>query len=66
MDTIERRVEQFCENLFKTKGYHKNSAYQKLTRQIDKYREKLFCDPVKISTPEGDSFIQPQRTNNIS
>ena len=41
----------------------KNTAYQKLVGQINKYREKLFCDPVKISTPEGDSFIQPQ--NNI-
>lgn len=65
MGTIEKRVKQFTEDLVKTKGYHKSSAYQKLTRQIDKYREKLFCDPVKISTPEGDSFIQPQRTNNI-
>ena len=46
-------------------NYHKSTAYQKLVGQIDKYREKLFCDPVKISTPEGDSFIQPQRTNNI-
>ena len=65
MSTIEKRVKQFISNLVKTKGYHKSTAYQKLTRQIDKYREKLFCDPVKISTPEGDFFIQPQRTNNI-
>jgi len=65
MSTIEKRVKQFSDNLVKTKGYHKSTAYQKLIGQIDKYREKLFCDPVKISTPEGDSFIQPQRTNNI-
>ncbi len=65
MSTIEKRVKQFISNLVKTKGYHKSTAYQKLVGQINKYREKLFCDPVKISTPEGDSFIQPQRTNNI-
>ena len=65
MSTIKNRVNQFNDNLVKTKGYHKNTAYQKLVSQINKYREKLFCDPVKISTPEGDSFIQPQRTNNI-
>ena len=65
MSTIEKRVNQFTDNLVKTRGYHKSTAYEKLIRQIDKYREKLFCDPVKISTPEGDSFIQPQRTNNI-
>lgn len=63
--TIEERVMQFKGNLVKTRGYHKSTAYQKLIGQIDKYREKLFCDPIKVSTPEGDTFIQPQRTNNI-
>ena len=33
--------------------------------QIENYWEKLFSDPIKITSPEGDSFIQPQRTNNI-
>jgi hypothetical protein len=65
MSTIEKRVMQFKDNLVKTKGYHKSTAYQKLVGQIDKYWEKLFCDPIKVSTPEGDDFIQPQRTNNI-
>lgn len=65
MDTIEKRVMRFKDNLTKTRGYHKSIAYQKLIGQIDKYREKLFCDPIKVSTPEGGSYIQPQRTNNI-
>ncbi len=65
MSTIEKRVMQFKDNLVKTRGYHKSTAYQKVTRQIDKYREKLFCDPIKVSTPKGDAFIQPHRTNNI-
>lgn len=66
MRTIEERVMQFKDNLVKTRGYHKSTAYQKLIGQIAKYyREKLFCDPIKVSTPEGDTFIQPQRTTNI-
>jgi len=65
MGTIEKKVQQFVSKLVKTRGYHKSTAYQKVVAQINKYQEKLFCDPVKISTPGGDSFIQPQRTNNI-
>lgn len=65
MRTIEERVTQFKDNLVKSRGYHKSTAYQKLIGQIDKYREKLFCDPIKVSTPEGDILIRPQRTNNI-
>ncbi len=33
--------------------------------QIEKYWDKLFSDPILISTSDGNSFIQPQRTNNI-
>ncbi len=65
ISTIEKRVTLFKDNLVKSKGYHKNLEYQGLIEQIDKYREKLFCDPVKVSTPKGEAFIQPQRTNNI-
>ncbi len=65
MRTIEKRVTQFKDNLVKSRGYHKSTAYQKLIGQIDKYWEKLFCDPIKVSTSEGDTFIRPQRTNNI-
>lgn len=65
MVTIEKRVKKFRNDLVKAKGYHKSTAYQKLIGQIDKYWEKLFCDSIKVSTPAGDSFIQPQRTNNI-
>jgi hypothetical protein len=65
MDTIKKRVAKFRDDLVKARGYHKSTAYQKLIGQIDKYWEKLFCDPIKVSTPAGDSFIQPQRTNNI-
>lgn len=65
MNTIRARVESFKESLIKTKCYHENRAYQKLIDQTDKYWEKLFSDPIKISVNGSDAFIQPQRTNNI-
>lgn len=65
IDTIQARVKNFKENLIKAKCYHKNTGYQKLIRQIDKYWEKLFSDPIRISVNGNDAFIQPQRTNNI-
>ena len=36
-----------------------------MIKQIDKYWEKLFADPIPVQTPNGQLFIQPQRTNNI-
>jgi len=40
-------------------------AYWKMVRQIDKYWDKLFADPIQVFTKTGPTFIQPQRTNNI-
>ncbi len=37
----------------------------KLTKQIDKYSDKLFADPVTVHTRHGQVEVQPQRTNNI-
>jgi len=36
-----------------------------MIKQIDKYWEKLFADPITVQTPSGPIRIQPQRTNNI-
>jgi hypothetical protein len=36
-----------------------------MVKQIDKYWEKLFADPISIQTPQGTITVQPQRTNNI-
>ncbi len=63
--TIQARIESFKENLIKAECYHKNTDYQKLIAQTDKYWKKLFSDPIKVSVNGSDSFIQPQRTNNI-
>ena len=40
-------------------------AYRKMVKQIDKYWDRLFADPIQVSTKTGSTFVQPQRTNNI-
>jgi len=60
---IETRVRQFRE---KTTTFSKNPDYVKLVAQIDKYWQKLFCDPIKVYTSDGGAIMQqPQRTNNL-
>ena len=34
-------------------------------KRQDKYRDKLFADPIIVDTPNGPVTIYPQRTNNI-
>ncbi len=36
-----------------------------MAKQIDKWNEKLFADPLEVDTPHGPVTIYPQRTNNI-
>jgi len=36
-----------------------------MAKQIDKYGDKFFADPIEVMTPRGKSTIYPQRTNNI-
>jgi hypothetical protein len=43
----------------------RKETYTKMLKQIDKYWEKLFADPLPVVTPEGIVYIQPQRTKNI-
>ncbi|MCP4877949.1 MAG: hypothetical protein GY896_21040, partial [Gammaproteobacteria bacterium] len=42
-----------------------NIAYRKMVKQIDKYWDKLFADPIQVATKTGTVTLQPQRTNNI-
>lgn len=65
MITIKARLTQFrhsqeIKNLAAT-----TLAYRKMVKQIDKYWDKLFADPIQVSTNTGCIFVQPQRTNNI-
>ncbi|KPA17979.1 hypothetical protein MHK_001794 [Candidatus Magnetomorum sp. HK-1] len=61
--TIEDKVMVFRDWLIKMNDG--KEAYSQMLEQINTYWEKLFCDPMEISTDEGEFVIIPQRTNNI-
>lgn len=63
--TIETRVKKFRDRVTRHKNYAQDADAQKMIRQIDKYWDKLFADPIVAQTPSGPLLIQPQRTNNI-
>jgi len=66
MQTIREAVTAF-RNSDEIENAAKNSPdYRKMVKQIDKYWEKLFADPIAVTTRDGERLcVQPQRTNNI-
>ncbi len=64
--TIQEAVTIF-RNSDKIKAVAKtNVDYKKMVKQIDKYWQKLFADPIMVTTANGEKIlVQPQRTNNI-
>jgi hypothetical protein len=62
--TIEQKVKEF-RKWADEKGLAVDNCYEKMIKQIDKYWNKLFADPIRVSTDDGPKLIQPQRTNNI-
>ena len=65
MSTIRQGVEKFRREIEKDSKLAKDPLAIKMARQIDKYREKLFADPIEVDSPNGPITIYPQRTNNI-
>jgi len=63
--TIEKRVSKFRHSSTIVKLASSDISYHKMVKQIDKYWDKLFADPIEIKTPSGKLMIQPQRTNNL-
>jgi hypothetical protein len=63
--TIETRVKKFRDWVVQRKDYAQDPDAQKMIKQIEKYWDKLFADPILVQTPSGPVLIQPQRTNNI-
>jgi hypothetical protein len=63
--TIEKRVNQLRHSSTMVKLASSDISYHKMVKQIDKYWDKLFADPIEIETPSGMLMIQPQRTNNL-
>jgi hypothetical protein len=58
--SIEEKVKQFRHEMIPD-----SVEYEKMVEQIDHYWEKLFADPITVTSPVGEVTIQPQRTNNI-
>ncbi len=66
LGSIKRKVIAFRQSEELEQAAARNLAYQGMIKQIDKYWEKLFADPVLVKTTTGHAFVQPQRTNNMS
>jgi hypothetical protein len=64
MGSIKQGVGQFRQRLENNK-FADDPLCLKVAKQIDKYGDKLFADPIKINTSTGPTTIYPQRTNNI-
>ena len=65
MGPIQKAVEQFRREITSRSDYGSTRHWQAMIEQIDKYRDKLFADPIAVSTPSGTRLLQPQRTNNL-
>ncbi len=66
LGSIKRKVSAFRQSEELEQAALRNIAYQGMIKQIDKYWEKLFVDPIFVKTSTGHAFVQPQRTNNMS
>jgi hypothetical protein len=65
MGPIEKAVEHFHQEITSRADYASTPHWQALIGQIDKYKDKLFADPITVRTPSGTRRLQPQRTNNL-
>lgn len=65
MTSIREGVLQFRRRIDQDQKLASDSLCGKMAKQIDKYLEKLFNDPIEVDTPSGSLVLYPQRTNNI-
>lgn len=63
-DTDIKSIEEKVKN-FRSQIVPDTAEHQKMIKQIDRYWDKLFADPITVKTPTGEVTIQPQRTNNL-
>lgn len=63
--TIEDEVDAFRVKWAKNFEFSQQKKGAAFIKQIDKYREQLFADPITVETADGTKTIQPQRTNNL-
>jgi hypothetical protein len=62
---IEAGVKKFRDSEKIMQRSKTDIRFQKMVKQIDKYWNKLFTDPIEVKTDAGVVLMQPQRTNNI-
>jgi hypothetical protein len=65
MGPIKKALRKFHRNITSRSDYSSNHGLKTMIKQIDKYWDKLFADPISVKTSSGVRLIQPQRTNNI-
>ncbi len=65
ISTIRNSVQRFRIQLDSNSKWCDDKLCRKMAEQIDKWREKLFADPIEVESPQGTVLIYPQRTNNI-
>ena len=65
MSTIRKGVMRFRSRIDQDTPLASDPLCLKMLKQIDKYHDKLFADPIQVDTPTGPMRIYPQRTNNI-
>jgi hypothetical protein len=65
ISTICANVQRFRSKLDNNAKWSTDKLCHKMAKQIDKWNEKLFADPIEVDTPRGTVIIYPQRTNNI-
>lgn len=65
MDSIRKGVLKFRSRLEKDRKFAGDTLCRKVAEQIDKYADRLFADPIEVSTPSGNVTVYPQRTNNM-
>lgn len=63
--TIASKVDEFETEIEAEHKILQQKKGVRFIKQIDRYREKLFADPITVETANGTKIIQPQRTNNL-
>jgi hypothetical protein len=65
MKSIRKGVQQFRSRLDTERKLSEDALCRKVAIQIDKYKDRLFADPIEVDTPSGNITVYPQRTNNM-
>ncbi|MCK5853419.1 hypothetical protein KAH27_10365 [bacterium] len=63
--TIAAKVDEFETEITEEHEILQQKKGVRFMKQIDKYREQLFADPITVETASETKIIQPQRTNNL-